>query len=63
MTADQIIDTITTVGGTLVILARMRNYVTVDEYRTGKAKLHDEINELRVTVAVLKDRKERGDIK
>jgi hypothetical protein len=48
MSADQIIDLATTLGGTVAILVRMRAYVSLDEYRNKVTALHAEINELRV---------------
>ena len=33
--------------------------VTVEEYRKGKAELHNECNELKIRVAVLEDREAR----
>lgn len=43
--------------GTIVILARMRAYVTVEEYRTKVASLHAEINDLKVRIAVAEVKK------
>lgn len=56
MTGAEIADIVTTVCGTILILARMQSYVTVKEYREGKAALHLELNELRVKYAVLEER-------
>ncbi len=56
MSVDQIIDLVTTIGGTIVILARMRSYVSLDEYRTKIAGLHNEINMLKVLLARLEER-------
>lgn len=46
--------------GTRSVLRRLTSYVTVEEYRVGKAALHNEINELRVKLAVYEDRQLRG---
>jgi hypothetical protein len=56
MTVDQVIQLVTQVGGVVLILARMRSYVTVDEYRTKTSSLHAEINALKVQVARLEER-------
>ncbi len=52
MTDDAIVQVVTTVAGTVALWYRQRGYVTVDEYRTSKAALHNEVNELRVRLAV-----------
>ncbi len=47
---------ISTVCSTLVILARMRRYVTIEEYRNKVAFLHDKINEQAIQIVRLEER-------
>lgn len=44
----------TTLWGFRAVVSRLSNYITVEEYRTGKAALHNEINALKVENAGLK---------
>lgn len=52
MTDDTIVQVVTTIAGTVALWFRQRGYVTVKEYREGKAALHTEVNELKVRLAV-----------
>jgi hypothetical protein len=67
VTPELIAQIITSIGGTVAILVRMRAYVTVDEYRLKVAALHKEINEqgkqLAVQAAELKRLDERTERK
>lgn len=56
MTSSEITQLCTQIFGVLIILIRMRSYVTVEEYRAKQTMLHTEINELRVKVAVIEER-------
>lgn len=47
---------VTTLWGFRAVVVRLKNYVTVDEYRAKTAALHAENNDLRIRVAVLEDR-------
>lgn len=50
---------LTTWRGYAAVVAKLQNYVTVDEYRAKTAALHAENNALTVRVAVLEDRAKR----
>lgn len=52
MTLELVAQIVTSIGGTIAILVRMRSYVTVDEYRTKTASLHAIINEQGKELAV-----------
>lgn len=56
MTSSDWAQLLVSVCGTIVIVMRQRGYVTVDEYRTKTAALHNEANDLKVRVAVLEER-------
>lgn len=47
---------VSTVCSTVVIVARMKGYVTVTEYRTKTAELHGLINAQAVQIARLDER-------
>lgn len=49
----------TTLWGFRAVVMRLENYVTVTEYRAKTGALHNEINDLRVKLAVLEDRAKR----
>lgn len=52
MDAEGLTTIVTSVGGTIAILAKMRSYVTVEEYRLKVASLHEIINEQGKKIAV-----------
>lgn len=56
MTGAEIVDIVTTIAGTVAILAKLRRYVTVDEYRAKISELHAKNNTLEIRVAVLEER-------
>lgn len=67
LVANLIMTLLTTAGSTITILARMRSYVTVEEYRLKVAALHEIINaqgkQIAVQEANLKRIEERTDRK
>lgn len=54
-----IVTGITSWRGYSAVMAKLQNYVTVDEYRAKTAALHSENNALHIRVAVLEDRAKR----
>ena len=58
--AGLIVTGLTTWKGYAAVTATLTNYVPVDVYRAKVSELHEQINGLRVEVAVLLDRKERA---
>lgn len=63
MTVDQIaqliVTALTTLFGYGAVAARMKNYVTVDEYRTKVSYLHDRINDLREKIIRMEERTQK----
>lgn len=51
--ATLVVSVITAICSTIIILAKMKSYVTVEEYRTSKAALHAELNAANIQIARL----------
>lgn len=54
--AQLIVTALTTAWGYRSVAAKLANYVPVDIYRTKVTELHDQINALKIELAVLKER-------
>lgn len=52
MTDDTIVQLAVYAAGTVALWVRQRGYVTVKEYGAKTATLHNEVNDLRVRLAV-----------
>lgn len=54
--AQLVVTALTTVWGYRAVAAKLTNYVPVDVYRVKVSELHDQINGLKIELAVLKER-------
>ena len=54
--AQLVVTALTTVWGYRTVASKLSNYVPVEIYRIKVTELHDQINALKIELAVLKER-------